>query len=370
MAFVTVLATVATGCSKGGTVGPDGPSGFAILWHQTLPGTNRLSYWFGRPALDGDLVFIADGADIAALDAATGAVRWSRPVRRAPFPAVEALVVGGGAVFVSETDSIMSLDARTGRTRWTFHPDSQAVVAPALDETTFYTGQRGIPVVYALDRLTGALRWRVTVPNSGPFRAYVKGMTTSGDTLYVTVTRDDAPNGYLASGVLVAMDRRTGSELWRATSALGGFHGYADAPIVAGDVLIVHDVLGRSVVAVDRFAARERWRYTSPLNGPARGGAVVGSLVLSAMADGTAIGLDLATGALLWKREIGSSALSGALCNGQFVVVNGLMQRFTVASGDPSGRLGTGGTFTSWPVANGDRLYVTGQDGAYAVGCR
>jgi len=44
-------------------------------------------------------------------------------------------------------DSTYALDAATGATVWTFHPDSAGLVAPAIDATTIYIGQRGIPKV-------------------------------------------------------------------------------------------------------------------------------------------------------------------------------------------------------------------------------
>lgn len=87
------------------------------------------------------------------------------------------MLAGSGEVYTSEVDSLYAFDAATGARRWSFRPDSTGVVIPVMDETTVYTGQSTVPVVYALAHANGALRWHVDLSAGREYRfgGYVRG---------------------------------------------------------------------------------------------------------------------------------------------------------------------------------------------------
>ena len=168
--LISLLAGVACACQSG-TV-PSGSGTPTVVWRATLP-VNPQQIWIGRPASDPTRTIVAAGNQLFALNSATGALLWQHRVRNAAVESSTFPLIGAGRVYLPEVDSTFALDATTGATIWTFHPDSQGVVVPAIDATTIYIGQRGIPTVYALDKLTGALRWRMNLGVGYTFGACV-----------------------------------------------------------------------------------------------------------------------------------------------------------------------------------------------------
>lgn len=339
------------------------------LWHtvSTFPGSS----WTGRPALDGGRLFVEDGNTVLALDASTGAKLWARPVRHVPEPPPTTLLARDGRVYISEVDSVLAMDEQDGHTIWNFHPDSQAIVVPAMDQNTYYTGQRGIPVVYALALADGTLRWRtdLSAGRGYQYAAHVVGLTVSGDTLYVNARHNLAANGYLSTGLLVALDRSDGHELWRYETT-GPYQGFRDEPIVSGGYLVINDFLGKSVVAYDVAAQREAWRVTSPDNGPERT-IVSGGTAYVADGDGTAFAVDVRTGSVKWKKDVGTSPLGAGFCAEHFFVTNDRVARLDAATGTLMGRFDPArdAAINSSGASDGQRVYVTGADGIWAFPC-
>ena len=339
---------------------------FAPVWVST-PTTAGYDWVGGTPAVDGGRVFVQEANNLVGLDAATGRRLWSRRIRIAPAPGPTTLVAGGGRVFVSETDSIMAVDAATGTTIWSVHPDSQAVVVPALDDASFYTGQRTIPVVYAIARDNGFVRWKVNVGTGYTFPAYVHGVGVSGDTVYVAVERYTSVNGVNASGVLVALDRRDGRELWRYETP-SGQHYFRGAPVPAGRLVIVSDFFSGDVVAVDVTTHREVWRTAT--GGP-DGVYLVGQTIFVSGIDQKARALDLATGAVKWTADTQSSDFGYGACGANFMVSAVTLSRFDGTTGALTGRSGGGGgiDFVSYVATDGTRGYVASSNGVYAFPC-
>ncbi len=321
----------------------------------------------GTPAVDGGRVFVQEAYNLVGLDAATGRRLWSRRIRIAPSPGPTTLLAASGRVFVSETDSIMAVDAATGATIWNVHPDSQTVIAPALDDASFYTGQRGIPVVYAVARDNGAIRWKVNVGVGYTFPAHVHGVGVSGDTVYAALERYLNINGAVVSGVLVALDRRDGHELWRYETP-GTYDFLRGAPVPIGRVVLVSDFYSGDVVAVDVVTHREAWR--TPAGGP-DGTYVVGQTVFVAGVDHQARALDLATGSVKWTADTEGSDLGYGSCGANFMVSAFVLRRFDGATGKITGRSGLGGAggFVSYIATDGTRGYVTGTNGVFAFPC-
>lgn len=262
----------------------------------------------------------------------------------------------------------MAVDAATGGTVWTFRPDAQAVTVPALDDVAMYTGQRGIPMVYALSRADGALRWKVNVGVGYAFEAHVRGVAVSGDTLYVGLWRYLTVNGAQSSAVLVALDRRDGRELWRYETG-GPFHYFVDAPVVSGGLVLASDFGTGDLVAIDVATRREAWRTAA--GGSVRI-AVVGQTAFTAGFDQKARGIDVTSGAVKWTGATGSSALGLGACGGNAYVTAFLLRRFDGTTGaiTGEGRAGSGDVgFVTNVASDGARVYVSGTTGVFAYRC-
>ncbi len=148
-----------------------------------------------RPVVVGDAVFVTHGAGtLACLDAATGALRWSRtvdgdvpPPARGQSPAAGAAVaVGDGATFVSGYGTVACFDA-VGALRWSVKTELPGARLWACGTRLVVEGQaaqgegrQAVPVVrvLTLDHVTGTDIWRRDIPG----RASGSGIDlTTGD---------------------------------------------------------------------------------------------------------------------------------------------------------------------------------------------
>jgi outer membrane protein assembly factor BamB len=261
----------------------------------------------------------------------------------------------------------MAIDAATGRTIWSVHPDSQAVVVPAIDATGVYTGQRGIAVAYAFERATGALRWKQNLVVGSAYPAYVSGLAASGDTVYVAVQKSLDLNGDISKGVLVALDRLSGAELWRYETP-GNKDFFNGAPLLVGTLVIVNDFYAGPLIAIDTRTHQEVWR--TDVVGTIRA-AIVRSTVLAAGADNKARGLDLATGAVKWETDTGSGSFGVGACGNSFFVSAVDLRRFDAATGAMTGEASrqTYGAFVTNVATDGAQAYVVAYGGTLAFAC-
>lgn len=92
-----------------------------IEWAWSAPGLGA------APALDRDRLIVVENtvvepevvrAEIRALDLATGAMQWSRPVRGGFLPTIPVAISGGRAVVVDLEGRFTAVDARTGELLW------------------------------------------------------------------------------------------------------------------------------------------------------------------------------------------------------------------------------------------------------------
>jgi len=243
---------------------------------------------------------------------------------------------------------------------------------PALDNgKLFVEDANGIPTVYAIAVADGRLLWKKNVGQGWTFAGHVMGIAESGDTIYVNVWRFLTLNGYLSQGVLVALDRRNGSQLWRYESpdTASGFH---FPPAVSGRLIVVSDLQGGRTLGLDRFTQQLLWTVPHHTNSTP---VIVGDTVFGASNDLYAWAARLSTGALLWEKKTGAgSFFASTYCAGGVIANEGMLQRLEASNGAYTGafnvRLDEQGIYTSALVADGTRVFFTGQGGVYAVACR
>jgi outer membrane protein assembly factor BamB len=312
------------------------------------------------------------GSGIVALDAGTGALLWRGPRFTQSQPT--SLAVRNGRVFAAEALAF-AFDAETGRELWRAPLSASASLSQnTADEHAFYVGTRDHRV-HALEVATGTPLWQVDLgPEWPPYESLTKGISFSGDTVYAAVERAYSQNGYLATGIIVALDRSTGRELWRHENGSGSTpRGIIGAPTVAGRLLVASDHRGNAFYAVDRFTGREVWRTaTEPgFSGPEAPPVIVGDVVYGSAIDTYVYALDLATGRVLWRTR---PAMGGshyhAVCNN--TVFNNLQSLGIVDrhSGRMLGLMFTGNErVTSGFAVHRDRVFFLTTDAVYALKC-
>ncbi|MGI8401123.1 MAG: PQQ-binding-like beta-propeller repeat protein [Gemmatimonadaceae bacterium] len=365
-----IAALVACGGCNSST--GDGKADLPLIWHLSS-NANTNSYWLeGAPSVANGSLYLEDGNQVWAVATASGTALWKTQVKDFPLPGARNIVTRNGQVFISEVDSVTAMRANDGSVAWRFHPDSNAaLVGISADDRAVYTGQRGIPVVYALSELDGSLLWRVNVGQGWTTPAFVTGVAVSGDTVYAGVSRWINQNGGLRAGVIVALNRVTGAELWRYQTP-GQGDDSQNVPLVVDDALIVNDFYGGAVIALDRATGQERWRVASEGAGfgPIASAVANGGHLYVASADAYVYDISLATGQVYWRQNTGTSLDGVAFCGGSVWATNGHLERRSATDGALTGHsLNGDALFTSSLASDGQNVYVTGYGGVYSFRC-
>lgn len=205
---------------------------------------------------------------LIALDAETGEEQWSYPIGVAQR---STLAIADGTVFaVGGDQTLHAIDAVTGAARWTFeltgkpsaNPGfSWELESPAVAGGTVYAPAIG-GVLYAIDAETGAERWRVETGSDNLATPAVD----DGVVYLNAVARDDSG---ATAGWAYALDAAKGTERWRADA---GALQSVNAPVVGDDLIVVSGGRDDSVAqiddesvmsAYDRATGELRWSITS-----------------------------------------------------------------------------------------------------------
>lgn len=374
LASLPLLLAAWTACGGGGILGGDGGKvqKLGALWHTTTEANSINTSWDGEPSVSNGRVFVEDANTIKAFDAATGTLQWSTPVKTFITPGAENLPLRDGRVFVSESEGFTALSAASGQILWKFQPDSNAaVVGTSVDDRAFYSGQRGIPVVYAVSVSDGTLLWRTNVGPTWTTPAFVKGVSFSGDTVYAAISRWKNQYGGSSSGLIVALNRFTGAEFWRYETPTDQ-DDFIERPIVAGSILIGNDLYGGALIGVNRFTGKEAWRVAATGNGfgPHAPAVLNGDHAYVASRDSYTYDVSASTGQLFWKASSGGSLGGVTFCGGSVWVMSGQLERRSATDGSLTGAFNPGTNLTSNLATDGSRVYVTGYDGVYAISCQ
>jgi outer membrane protein assembly factor BamB len=251
-------------------------------------------YFVSSPAIAGDLVLLgaADGW-VYALARRTGRLRWKHDTGARIRASV---AVADGRVFAGTAGGrLHALDLLTGEERWVFETSGVGLdsadfgydrrtlqSSPAVADGIVYVGARD-GFLYAVDALTGTLRWRVD--------HQISWVITSP-----AVDRGLVVVGSSDGAFVQALDARSGEERWRERIGVPVW----SSPAVGGDVVYFGDHAGR-LHALDRATGERLWHFATRA-GIFSSPAVAGSLVVVGSNDGAVYAL--ATGARKVERAV------------------------------------------------------------------
>jgi outer membrane protein assembly factor BamB len=309
----------------------------AVHWRQTLAG-------WGQPAVDAATAFVLTRHhEVAALDLATGAIRW-RAYTGGPgdAPLGSSVRLAGAHVIVGD-EAVVAFDRATGRPAWRFVPLQGRGAGVFLGEAGGGLVLAGSVSgdLYALDAATGRQRWtrrltrsrttavyppviaagRVVVAFTGFDRRLSGGLAAfdlHGRRLWIhrlpggvgatgAVTIDGTTAILSATdGTVRAVSILDGTARWSLPPRRGSESPRAPARDIralarSGRVLVAGSLDGE-LVAYDLDTRRQRWRYADGPDGAAALRLTAdGTHVYAPYTDGSLVAVALATGREGWR---------------------------------------------------------------------
>jgi outer membrane protein assembly factor BamB len=223
------------------------------LWSKDLTprrGRDKTALGGGVAVADGK-VYVTSGYGFAvAFDAASGAEVWRTP-SESPFHA--APTVAGGRVYASNNDSeLIAMDAATGVVLWTH----QAIAEPARILSASSPAVKGDTVIapFASGEVVALLA-------ANGRRLWVDALTRAGRLTSLSAINDIAGRPVVTegvvyaashSGILAAIDQRSGQRIWARGMAS------TQTPWVAGDTLFAVTIDGE-LTALERTTGQAFW---------------------------------------------------------------------------------------------------------------
>ncbi|MFI6949533.1 PQQ-binding-like beta-propeller repeat protein [Streptomyces sp. NPDC050422] len=295
----------------GSILASDGPSLYSL---DATTGTERWrlqsdAWVYSLKADRGTVVTGTRGGGVQAWEASTGERLWEITGAQTDFETAEAgPALHDGTVYLWQDARLRAVDARTGAERWSYPVGDAAScggvpvrVTPAPDGYVYVSaGTR----VLAVDVVSGHVRWHFEAPAvflSPP--AFAPGPAVTGGGVYLA--------DYL--GTVYALDASTGKDRWRI--ATESRQSIEPVLVVAGNV---HVGSGSALYTLDAVTGTPKWRF-------AAGGEVVGAPVVAdgrvhfGSADHVLYTLDAAGGQLRWKLATGGEITGSPVAQGGVV---------------------------------------------------
>lgn len=251
-----------------------------------------------EPVIAGDLLLLTNAGGLAAVRLDDGSVAW----QAAGGTTVRPPVVAGDAVLWSAAlpdgsgARLVALDALTGAPRWT--RDFAGVAIPSGVATTDGSAYISAPVS-RLDLASGETVWEAAELTGGTGSP---ALSPDGRVLYVG--RLDPATG----GEVIALNADDGAILWR--SALGQTTlNLLDRPWLDGDVLLIPTLSG-SALGLDAATGEVRWQAALPA--PRFGAITVADeQAVMALTDGQVVALSTQDGRIVSRGGDREGGLEG-----------------------------------------------------------
>ncbi|MEV6412301.1 PQQ-binding-like beta-propeller repeat protein [Kribbella sp. NPDC051718] len=274
--------------------------------------------------------------------------------------------------------AVHAVSQATGQVLWTYQVPSSVHGSIAVSDGLVYVPTlRGS--LFALDAKTGELKWRNDpgpAPEGNNQRTYgYYGVTVAdGKVLFPYQTRF----GEAASGIVLALDAKTGQRIW--ASPMAGATMSDGTPAVADGRVYVGNEDGSLVIAYDLATGKKLWTGTDTLGGWQDGIPSAGGGKVFIGSNNGIVARDGATGAVLWSYTSSHPSLvssgatpSAAALKGNTVYMSfpsGAVTALNATTGAViwdqllPGSTYRGGSFTS-PALSGSTLFVGANSGGF-----
>ncbi|MEL7097577.1 MAG: PQQ-binding-like beta-propeller repeat protein [Pseudomonadota bacterium] len=348
-----------------------------LAWSVNIgKGDSRKQRITADPVVTGGLIFTLDADSLVTAVSTSGAIAWQRTLR--PARDAEGDATGGGLATDGETlfvslgyGELAALDVATGAVRWTQQLDATGSGRPTVFGNLVYL-MVGDNAGWALDKSSGRIAWQV---GTGGDITNVLGAPAPALT-------DDLAIFAFGSGELQAVFRRGGLSRWNAAvlgerpgRALSKIDDVTGAPVVDGTRVYAGNQAGR-MIAVDTGSGKRIWT--------ANDGAIgtmypIGGSVFALTDANELVRLDADDGTRIWGIRLPNFVkdrprrIAEVFAHHGPVVAGGLVR---VASSDAQlrsvnpqdGSLAAiteipGGGATTAPVIAGRTLYVVNRNG-------
>lgn len=221
-------------------------------------------------------------------------VKWQLDVKSPAWAGLEH-DAATGLLFVGTDAGVLHAIDATGSAVWKFETGKPIKARPAaIGDAVYLTSDSGY--LYKLDKRSGTEQWRAKIDTGSPLRIPATEEKSRWDRYGSSVVADDRQL-YVASrdNHLYALDIATGRERWRATAK----DMMTATPVRYRDLLVFAAFDGQ-VQAVSASGGRLRWTYDARL--PVAGDLVVdGDRLFVGSRTYDLIALNAATGQELWK---------------------------------------------------------------------
>ena len=353
--------------------GPDASSAGRIDWRSPLDSID--SGWQGEPAaVDGRAFFYAL-RQLRAVSMRDGGLLWKQPpLSDIPGEAARITVVND-LVIATFTNGIHAFAQSNGVERWwTQKERDYSSHHPETDGTYLYATSQSRRLD-KIDLANGGLVWSTALVSSATgLPAIGVSVVKRRDTLFVSGFREIPGTGFRKAWI-AAYDALTGAVLWDS-EPLPNRTGAIGRHVVVGDVLIFSDYEGGSIAAVSTRAGALVWRMvTDPYYvGPPTGPVVDGDVVYVGAGDKNVYALRPATGAVIWRRQLGGSVNQIAICGNHVLATSTgtqflLSKRTGAVIRDQTSDIGEDDFFVSgFAVADG-MVAVSGKNAIYGFRC-
>lgn len=294
------------------------------LWSRRLrpqDGPDRRALGGGLAGADGRIYAVTGFGDAIAFDASTGDELW-RTRADAPFHA--APTVSNGRVYAVTNDSeLVVFDATTGAIQWTY----QAIAEPARILAASSAAVDGDTVVAPF--ASGEL---VALLSANGRRLWVDALSRAGRLTSLSAINDiagrpaiDGGTLFAAShsGLLAAIDMRTGQRLWARSFAS------TQTPLVAGQQIYAVTVDGE-LAALDRATGAAYWvtqlrRFENEEDRKGRiswtGPILAGGKLILASSQGEVIAVNPETGEIVTNRDVGGAVFIPPIAAGGLIYI-------------------------------------------------